>query len=212
MPQKAEKKTDAYHHGNLRVALLEAARAIMKESGIESLTLREVARRAGVSPGAPYHHFKDKADLIRELVRHSFQNLDRASREALLGKPTPQEKLQAIGITYVLYAVQYPNEFRLMFRPEMGSPFEEKNPNSTPVFRVLLEVIDEFQLVGDDRQIAAITVWSLVHGLASLLVDGPLKSLSTNLETIHALAFQVTNSIDLNDFKLKHGNRKLSQS
>jgi AcrR family transcriptional regulator len=200
VPQKTTKKSDAYHHGNLRLALLEAARVLMKESGIESLTLREVARRSGVSSGAPYHHFKDKADLIRELVSHGFQRLDRASREALQGKTTPHEKLQAIGITYIMYAVQYPDEFRLMFRPEMGSPLEDENPTCTPVFRVLLEVIDEFHLGESDRNTAAISVWSLVHGLASLLVDGPLHSMTTNMETVHALAIQVTSAVNLAAF------------
>ncbi|MBW4612907.1 MAG: TetR/AcrR family transcriptional regulator [Desmonostoc vinosum HA7617-LM4] len=202
MLSKTSKKSDAYHHGNLRLALLEAARAVMEESGIESLTLREVARRAGVSPGAPYHHFKDKADLIRELVLDGFQNLDRASQAALQGKTTPQEKLQAIGVTYVMYAVQHPDQFRLMFRPEMGSPLEDENPTCTPVFRLLLEVIDEFHLVERDRNTAAISIWSLVHGLASLLVDGPLHSMTADLKTVHALAVQVTGAINLADFKL----------
>ncbi|APB32432.1 Transcriptional regulator [Gloeomargarita lithophora Alchichica-D10] len=197
------KKSDAYHHGNLRLALLDAARELMEDSGIESLTLREVARRAGVSPSAPYHHFKDKADLIRELVSHGFQCLDRASHEAIRGKMIPQEKLQAIGVTYVMYAVQHPAEFRLMFRPEMGSPLEDENPTCTPVFRVLLQVIDEFQFVWRDRNTAAISVWSLVHGLASLLVDGPLHSMTADLETVHALAVQVTSAIDLADSKFK---------
>lgn len=209
MSSKTSKKSDAYHHGNLRPALLEAARAVMEESGIESLTLREVARRAGVSPGAPYHHFKDKADLIRELVLDGFQTLDRASRVALEGKTTPQEKLQAIGVTYVMYAVQHPDQFRLMFRSEMGCPLAGENPTSTPVFRVLLGVIDEFGLVEGDRNTAAISVWSLVHGLASLLVDGPLHFITADLKTVHALVVQVTGAINLTDSKLDN---QMSQS
>lgn len=203
MTQKPAKKTDAYHHGNLRLALLESARDLIEESGIEALTLREVARRAGVSAGAPYHHFKDKADLISELVSHSFHRLDRASRDALVGKTTPQEKLQAIGVTYVMYAVRHPEQFRLMFRPEMGSPLEYENPACTAVFRVLLEVVDEFCLVGGDRNTAAISTWSLVHGLASLLVDGPLHAMTADLETVHALAIQVTSAINLADSRLQ---------
>ncbi|MBW4695439.1 MAG: TetR/AcrR family transcriptional regulator [Lyngbya sp. HA4199-MV5] len=197
MPPKPTKRPDTYHHGNLRLALLEAARTVMEEAGIEALTLREVARRAGVSSGAPYHHFKDKADLIQELVSHGFQSLDRASHNALQGKTTPHEKLQAIGVTYVMYAVQHPDEFRLMFRPEMGSPLEDENPTCTPVFRVLLEVINEFHLEERDRDTVAISVWSLVHGLASLLVDGPLHAMTADLETVHTLALQVTSAIDL---------------
>ncbi|MDX2270741.1 MAG: TetR/AcrR family transcriptional regulator [Cyanobacteriota bacterium] len=197
MAPKSLKKTDAYHHGNLRIALIEAAGQLVQESGIESLTLREVARRAGVSSGAPYHHFKDKAELIQELVWHRFERLEQAYQRALLGQTTPQEKLQAVGVAYVMFAVEHPADFRLMFRPEMGSPFTSNNPACTSVFRTVMQVIDEFQLAAPRREQAAMGVWSLVHGLAALLVDGPLQPLSHDLAQVRALALGVTSLMNL---------------
>jgi AcrR family transcriptional regulator len=85
------KRPDGYHHGNLRQALLDAARDLVHESGVESLTLRKVARRAGVSTGAPYHHFADKADLVYALARQSLEQLDQASEAALIGIEAPRE-------------------------------------------------------------------------------------------------------------------------
>ena len=192
-------KKDSYHHGNLRASLLEAALELLHEGGVEALSLREVARRAGVSPGAPYHHFKSKGDLICELAEERLEHLDRVSREALQGAKTPQEKLRALGVAYVLYAAMHPAEFRLMFSPERGSPLSREKPEDAPVFRVLLRVIDELREAGHDvgRETAAITAWSLVHGLADLLVDGPLAPMSRDLEQVRTLAEQVTEGLTL---------------
>lgn len=192
------KKQDTYHHGNLREALLGAARTILQESGVESLTLREVARRAGVSTAAPYYHFADKAALVSALVQQDLDALERASRDAMEGIADPQAKLEAIGVAYVLYAVDHPAEFRLMFRPELGSLLEVGDAADAPLFCVLLEVIDDLRAARrstGDRMTAVITAWSLVHGLAALLVDGPLTFMSKDRDQVRALATQVTNNI-----------------
>lgn len=192
MPRK-----ESYHHGNLRAALLSAALDLLREGGVEALSLREVARRAGVSPGAPYHHFKSRGDLVCELAQERLEHLDGVSRKALEGLRTPQEKLRAIGTAYVMYAAEHPAEFRLMFSPERGSPLSQEKPEGAPVFRVLLGVIDELRETGRDlnRETAAITAWSLVHGLADLLVDGPLAPVSADLEKVRTLAEQVTEGL-----------------
>lgn len=194
MPSK-----ESYHHGNLRAALLGAALDLLHEGGIEALSLREVARRAGVSPGAPYHHFKSKGDLVCELAKERLEHLDGVSYEALEGLKMPQEKLKAIGIAYVMYAAEHPAEFRLMFSPERGSPLSQEKPEDAPVFRVLLGVIDELRETGHDlhRETAAITAWSLVHGLADLLVDGPLAPMAADLEKVRTLAEQVAEGLTL---------------
>ncbi|MBC8075532.1 MAG: TetR/AcrR family transcriptional regulator [Chloroflexales bacterium] len=195
------KRTKTYHHGNLHQALLDAARALVHESGVEGLTLREVARRAGVTTGAPYHHFADKAALIYALAYQSLAELDQVSAAAIVGIHAPREQLRAIGVAYVLYAVDHPAEFRLMFRPEMGAPFDFADPAAAPVFRILIEVVDacraEAGVSDDGRDAAAISAWSLVHGLAALLVDGPLASLATDHDRVHALAISVTNRLDV---------------
>lgn len=195
------KQPDAYHHGHLRQALLEAARVLINEAGVEALTLREVARRAGVTTAAPYHHFADKAALVTALAQQGLAELDQAAEAALVGIEAPREQLRAIGVAYVMYAVEHPAEFRLMFRPELGAPFDMKDPLSTPMFRVLIRVVAACRaaagITEDDQGVTAITAWSLVHGLAALLVDGPLASLRTDRARVQALAVSITNHLDL---------------
>lgn len=195
------KRPDAYHHGHLREALLAAARGLIDEAGVEALTLREVARRAGVTTGAPYHHFADKAALVAALARQELEDLDRAAEAALAGIDDPREQLRALGVAYVMYAVERPAEFRLMFRPELGAPFGMKDPATTPVFRLLIRVVAACRaaagLAEADQSITAITAWSLVHGLAALLIDGPLFALAADRERVHALAVAVTSRLDL---------------
>lgn len=196
------KRPDSYHHGNLRQALLEAARGLINEAGVEKLTLREIARRAGVTTGAPYHHFADKAELVYALARQSLEELDHVSQVALEGVVEPREQLRAIGVAYVLYAVDHPAEFRLMFRPEMGAPFDFADPETAPVFRILIRVVAACRaaagVVGDEGlDAAAISAWSLVHGLAALLVDGPLNRLQPDRERVRALAVAITNRLDV---------------
>jgi AcrR family transcriptional regulator len=195
-PVKGKMKKDAYHHGNLREALLESALGLIKEAGLESLTLREVARRAGVSPGAPYHHFKDKSELVQALAQRSLETLDHISREAIQNKATPTEKLHALGVAYIMYAVEHPAEFRIMFRPELSLLPVVPDPATAPVFGVLIEVIREFPTIKEAQQLtvtieAAITAWSLVHGLAVLLLDGPLQRIVTDKRDIETLAKEV---------------------
>jgi AcrR family transcriptional regulator len=190
-------KKDSYHHGSLREALLESALVLLKEAGLEALTLREVARRAGVSPGAPYHHFKDKAELVQALAQRSLETLDKASLEAIQDKATPSEKLHALGLSYIHYAVNHPDEFRIMFRPEMSSPLEFPDPTTAPVFRVLLSVIATSTETPQRQLTTAIAAWSLVHGLAVLLIDGPLHDFTTSQEGLEKLIQAVTARISL---------------
>jgi AcrR family transcriptional regulator len=196
------KRPDSYHHGNLRQALLEAARDLINEAGVEKLNLREVARRAGVTTGAPYHHFADKAELVYALSRQSLEDLDHASQAALEGIDEPRAQLRAIGVAYVLYAIDHPAEFQLMFRPEMGAPLDFADPETAPVFRILLRVVTACRAAvgiqgNDGRDAAAISAWSLVHGLASLLVDGPLYTMRADRERVRALAVGITNRLDV---------------
>lgn len=187
--------TNTYHHGDLRRATLDAAKKIIREKGVEKLSLREVARRAGVSPGAPYHHFKDKASLITAIANESLWELDEYSRNAAEAAETPQEKLEALGLAYILYATQHPREFGLMFGPA-DTPFLSKAiPSEAPVFRVLLEVVSAFGIDDDQGFTAAVSAWSLVHGLAVLLISGPLQPLATDKSQVEQLAKEVTRKL-----------------
>src|SRR5688572_922514 len=99
-------KKRSYHHGDLRRELLEATIAIIREGGVDSFSLRDVARRAGVSPAAPYHHFPTKTDLLGAIALEGFAELERAMTQARDGErdATPPARLRAIGEAYVRFA------------------------------------------------------------------------------------------------------------
>ncbi|MEM7336281.1 MAG: TetR/AcrR family transcriptional regulator [Chloroflexota bacterium] len=187
----------AYHHGNLKQVLLEEALKFIETDGIKALSLRKVAKQAGVSPGAPYHHFKNKDELIAGLAVRSLEKLDATSEAAAQGQISPQEKLKAVGKAYILYAVENPEQFRLVFSSEQSGSFLSQPPNEAPLFRVLYKVIEELEAIGlvSNVQVAAITAWGLVHGVATLLIDGPLQPMSTDLEQVNALVEEVTSGL-----------------
>jgi AcrR family transcriptional regulator len=192
-------KPEPYHHGNLRQALLESALELVEQDGIDALSLREVARQANVSPAAPYHHFKDKATILGELAKIGLERLAQNSQQAIVGIQNPLEKLNQIGVAYVLYAFEHPNLFKLMFNSEPA-----ESPSQTlddPAQAVLLEILRECVNVGcitikdeANLRIAAIRSWALVHGLATLIVSGPLgQSIKTRGQVIE-LTQQITGS------------------
>jgi AcrR family transcriptional regulator len=169
--------TQPYHHGALRVALLEAAEGILDRGGIDALTLRAVAREAGVSHAAPTHHFGDLAGLLTELAASGFVRF-RAKLQAEIdgAGPEPGPRLMALGRGYVGFAIAYPGLFRLMFRSERldwSSP--ALSSAGEAAFALLTE--DEAKptpLVSQGFQslVVAMGRWSLVHGLSTLLIDG----------------------------------------
>ena len=124
--RKAKKRGDSYHHGRLRHAVLDAALELVDERGVGGFSMREVARRAGVSHNAPYHHFADKGALVEELVAESFEELADGLRDAERDVETPgeaMEKLLSIGVAYVRFALDNPARFRFMFRPELKTSY-----------------------------------------------------------------------------------------
>jgi AcrR family transcriptional regulator len=173
-------KRTTYHHGDLRPALLRASLALVEEGGIAALSLREVARKAGVSHNAPYHHFKDRGSLLAALAEDGFAALAKAMAEARAAAPNPRARLEACGQAYIRFALQSPARFKLMFRPELTGPAEEiaVAQSSNAALDVLTVAIVEAQAAGlapaGDPRPLVLTCWSAVHGLASLWVDGPL--------------------------------------
>ena len=183
-------RPERYHHGNLRQALLAAAEELLVADGVEALSWRAIARRAGVSPGAPYHHFADKAALLTALAQQHLTELDHRFQAVCAAFSDPHAQLRALGMVYVDYALDHPAAFRLMFRPELGAPFGNE-PLATPVFGILLNVVRACRadLSNDpsDTERVAFAAWGLVHGLAALLLDGPLAALAGDREQVHAL-------------------------
>jgi AcrR family transcriptional regulator len=172
-------KPTTYHHGNLRLALLNAARELAAENTIDSITLREVARRAGVSHAAPYHHFADKRALLRALAIDAFSELDTQIKAKW--QTDPIQNLNAIGMVYVQFALSHPTEFRFMFRKNLCEPIgtpDELTETANGIFEMLISTIRTMQETGlasaGNPQELALIVWSTIHGLSNLLIDAPI--------------------------------------
>ncbi len=176
------RSTTAYHHGNLGPALEDAALELMRTQGHATLSLREVARRAGVSHNAPYHHFGDRTALLKRLSERGMAELldaMREERQATAGRD-PREAAVRIGSTYVHYAAQHPERFRLIYDPDVcvpGSPSEAMAPLIGGVEALLAETTASLAPGAEPQVIAALTtaVWAAVHGLAELIVAGHIS-------------------------------------
>jgi AcrR family transcriptional regulator len=143
----------SYHHGDLRAALLAAAGEMLEKQGLASLSLREVARRAGVSHNAPYRHFPDRDSLLAALAAQGFEQFG----DALARRPRRE-----MGEAYVEFALEHPQRFRLMFSGVRGASDH----------RAYEALKTSFADLGEGADYAAAAAWGLVHGLAHLLLDG----------------------------------------
>lgn len=176
----------AYHHGNLKEALLSAAVGLIAECGPAGFTLREVARRAGVSHNAPYRHYKDRDELLAEVARRGFEELGKALQKDLAAAGAdPIARFRAIGQTYVRFALKRPEHFAVMFdHREDPDPYPQRETAGLATFGVLFEVLMECQAQGlmppGDPERLALKGWSLVHGLAKLALAGFLKMQKTS--------------------------------
>ncbi len=171
------KATGRYHHGDLKQALLEIALALVERDGVQAVTMRGVARSAGVSEPAVYRHYPDKEALLAAVAALGFHDFTSALREARLRGSDPLAGLEAQGLAYVQFARDRPAQFRLMFGQYVdrgGRP--ELETASGGAFNELVESIRACQLAHLVRPIdayeAAMAAWSLAHGMASLILDG----------------------------------------
>jgi AcrR family transcriptional regulator len=166
-----------YHHGNLRETLLQGAVRVIAEMGPAAFTLREVARRAGVSHNAPYRHFRDKDAILAAVAAQGFRELTRAMRGAGEQPSNALDKLKRSGLAYVAFAVRRPEHFTVMFdAPVVTSKDPEYIQASQEAFNTLMNYIrncqEEGQLPAGDTLERALYAWSLVHGIAKLAVAG----------------------------------------
>ena len=175
---KGAKAAKAYHHGDLRRALLDAGLALIEEQGAQAFTLREAARRAGVSQAAPYRHFADKRALLGAIAEEGFRALTARMLEERTRAGAPPGNIEPIGMGYLLFALENPAAYRVMFGP--GSRMLEVSASvadaGTSAFDVLLEGVAAGQRAGvlraGDTMELALFSWSVVHGLALLVIDG----------------------------------------
>ncbi len=172
---------DTYHHGNLRSALLAAARAIVATGGAGALTLRAAAERVGVSHAAPYRHFPGRDALVAALAAEGFGELRARMERALGAAPTePAARLLALGEAYLGLATDEPGLFRVMFSPEAAerARYPELMAADDRAFAVLSNEVAASQRAGalpaGDPIDVAILLWTLIHGVAVASIDGLL--------------------------------------
>ena len=175
-------KTSAYHHGDLRAALVSEAAAMIAEGGTARVTMREIGRRVGVSRAAPYRHFPDKAALLVAVAAAGFERLhDRLLAVNAPGPGGAVERIRELGEAYVRFALENPAHYRLMYGREAlaREDLPELRSAADALFEELVGVFEAHQASGgirrQDPRVQAYVAWSAVHGLASLLVEGQIR-------------------------------------
>ncbi|MGQ1796004.1 TetR/AcrR family transcriptional regulator [Kocuria oceani] len=179
---------DAYHHGDLRRALLDAGLAATRAQGTTALALRDVTRQVGVSPNAAYRHFADRKALLSAVAR---EIQDRMAEQMRARMPAPADaaprdrarlRLRGVGLGYIAFAVAEPGWFETAFFGSGGAPegvLHDSHDRLPPPFALLVEELDGMVEAGalspERRDGAEWACWSAVHGFAELVVHGPLR-------------------------------------
>lgn len=166
-----------YHHGNLKSALIDAADTIIRDRGIEGFSLREAARRAGVSIGAPAHHFSSATGLLTEVALLGYDSLG-AALNAVTPTQDAAADLRQLAIAYVAFALAHPGRFRLMFRPDLVNRDDPRYAQaSTHALSGFATAIARRDTAPADTLANVFVVWSSIHGMANLVLDGKAKYL-----------------------------------
>jgi AcrR family transcriptional regulator len=177
----------SYHHGALRAALIAASVALIEAEGIGAVSLRRVAREAGVSPGAPYHHFPDRAALLAAITVQGAGLMEEQLRAARAAAPTAAAALRAVIETYVLFARDHPGYVHLMLRPELSAPHQQAKEAGKGALLLLADIVTDCQREGSappgDPHTLVHLVWALAMGIVTLWLDGPLESRCITLGT-----------------------------
>jgi len=187
-----------YHHGDLRRSLIRAGTKMIEKKGLDGLSLREVARAAGVSHTAPYRHFRDKADLIAAIAQKGFEQLT-GDATAAVGRHTgdPREQFVAASVQYVLFGVRQPRMAHLLFGGviNMKTAPRSLKAASWAAFQLVETIIDcgkESGVFRDrDTMELAVATWSGIHGLAQLISGGYLTRLAATEQQVEALGKMV---------------------
>jgi AcrR family transcriptional regulator len=173
---QSEKRRDSYHHGSLRSALIATGVEMLAEEGADALSLRSLARRAGVSHNAPYQHFADKEALMAAIAEQGFLILaDYIDRSQTGNNPEHiQQRLLAAGRGYVRFALEHPHHFQIMFGPRSHSAYPELLSAARAAFNRLTQIVIDGQRAGvlrdGDPRDPAMAVWLTAHGLSALLI------------------------------------------
>ena len=212
----SKQKVDTYHHGNLKESLVQTALEMLDSEGHNAITLRELASRLGTSRSAIYRHFSSKETLMRTVILEGFNKLDTAIAPYFDDNKQPLlERFHDMGLAYTHFATTNPNLYRLLFGPEMSQEREEVCQNERPdlhkllnnqadetivaaepddAFHRLVKIIVEAQekkiFREGDPVLLATTIWSLLHGLSMLAIDGHL-SVVGNVDAIYEMNYKL---------------------
>ncbi len=181
------KNRENYHHGDLAQALLRESLELIREKGLGGLSIREAARRLDVDPAAVYRHYRNKADILQALSRWGYSELARSmEKELRTAGDDPEERFSAVGRAYIGFAAARPELFTLMFGEAGTARFERDSIRGTgeggrDPYEILLDALEELEkrkVLRMPAAEAALPAWSLVHGFASLVINGalPFKS------------------------------------
>jgi AcrR family transcriptional regulator len=195
-PGRLRRPPHRYHHGDLRRALLEEAVRTIQHDGMDGLTLRAVGERLRVSRTALYRHFADKGALLAAVARDGFTMLRTALVGAWEAGGGGRRGFEAMGLAYVRFAVAHPAHYRVMFGGFLARP--EPDPDlareAGSAFQVLVDALVAQQDAGlvrrDDPLQLARFIWSLVHGISMLAIDGHLQHQQAEAEVLSAFAFE----------------------
>lgn len=182
--KKKEKKK--YHYGDLKEDLINLGAKVLIEEGIENFSLRKIAKKLGVSHGAPYKHFENKEELIETIIFRGLEEFNDSLEKAYNScKGNNEEKLVALGVAYVKFAVDNPDFMRILFLKKITTITSTRNIDFSKEksFTILAKVIEEIYIDYNDEELylAYTSAWSIVHGIAMLSIDG-FVDLGDNLE------------------------------
>ncbi len=168
-----KKKARAYHHGNLKTAMMEAALELVRKKGPRGFTLNEASRTAGVSVSAPYNHFKDKDALLIEIVLLGNRTLEEELRAAAETAEPGREKLLAVYMAYVSFAHRRPDLFAVMFQSGIDkTPYPEVHTSAAKAFEVAVQAASHIEPSQQRAEQLALAVWTMAHGFATLSLEG----------------------------------------
>jgi AcrR family transcriptional regulator len=173
-----------YHHGDLRAACLRAAMELLEQDGAAGLSVRAVARHAGVSPGAPYRHYADRDALVSAVAAEGYRELA-GNLSAAHPSPSTPDDLATVAVAYVQFALERPALFRTMFSDPCDGDSSERVAATGAVAEYVGALVRR-AFSGADPEALSIAIWAVVHGLAFLYLDGKLDA-----STPHAVADRV---------------------
>ena len=176
-----QKSTQKYHHGDLRTALIEATVEMINTQGVEQITMRNLSEWVGVSRTAAYRHFADKADLLTATAIAGFEQFGLALKTARTDVSMNEiDRFRRMGEAYTKFAMENPAYYRLMFGNIVVQQNEALAAASTKTFDELLMMIQMLQEIKaisrEDPKMQATYIWSLMHGLSSLIIDNKLQT------------------------------------